>query len=433
MNYTNEKRVNPLVITAIIVAVLLMLAGAFAFLNMKCVFGHAYTNGVCDRCACACVHENIEADGICAECALTVGVENSTPNENQEEIPGAVNTATGEALVSGQAYAITNMAFTRASAMSATATEGITITAFITPEYATNKAVDWYISFVNPSSEWATGKAVTDYVTIAPVSDGSLDCVVTCLAPFGEQIKITVISRDNPQATSSIMVDYLQTFESIQMKIGDIVLTPGDNYIEDFVIESGKTGPGGEVSIEYVGGDTYTLAFEELSYGTWFLDYDLEDSGKDESFYYTFDAYNMTTNQYETVRSSWALDLSMAENPDDYTTITFDVDWFISRYGVYCDVPMIGADIGYGEDSVCYDKTMRATSYLKDVSLDFRKEMFNSAIENGTDVVLQFNVPVSYWGHTPSHFYFTVHVGSIAEIGVESVEIGSEDITFGGE
>lgn len=40
-----------------------------------------------------------------------------------------------------------------------------TITATITPSDASDKAVDWAVAFVNPSSSWASGKNIADYVT----------------------------------------------------------------------------------------------------------------------------------------------------------------------------------------------------------------------------------------------------------------------------
>ena len=51
------------------------------------------------------------------------------------------------------------------------ASEGIMLTATIQPETAENKAVDWEAEFVNPSSSRASGKDVSDYVTITPASD----------------------------------------------------------------------------------------------------------------------------------------------------------------------------------------------------------------------------------------------------------------------
>ena len=92
--------------------------------------------------------------------------------------------------------------------VSAQADTAYTLTATITPDNATNKAVDWTVSFVNPASAWASGKSVTDYVTVTPTSDGALTANVECLKAFGEQIKVSVTSRENAKATASCTVDY---------------------------------------------------------------------------------------------------------------------------------------------------------------------------------------------------------------------------------
>ena len=57
--------------------------------------------------------------------------------------------------------------------VSAQADTAYTLTATIMPDNATNKAVDWTVSFVNPASAWASGKSVSDYVTVTPTSDGA--------------------------------------------------------------------------------------------------------------------------------------------------------------------------------------------------------------------------------------------------------------------
>ena len=62
------------------------------------------------------------------------------------------------------------------------------------------------MSFVNPSSSWASGKTVTDYVTVTPTSDGALTANVECKQAFGEQIKVTVTSRENTNVYASCTV-----------------------------------------------------------------------------------------------------------------------------------------------------------------------------------------------------------------------------------
>ena len=95
------------------------------------------------------------------------------------------------------------------------------LTATVEPNYAANKAVDWSVAFVNASSEWATGKTVTDYVTVTPESDGALKATVKCLKAFGEQIKVTVTSRDNAEASASCLIDYKQKLAGGTLKIND--------------------------------------------------------------------------------------------------------------------------------------------------------------------------------------------------------------------
>ena len=99
------------------------------------------------------------------------------------------------------------------------------LTATITPANATNKAVDWTIAFVNAESEWATGKTVTDYVTVTPTSDGALTANVECLQAFGEQVRVTVTSRDNTSVKANATVDYTEKLSAVKATFGSTVLT----------------------------------------------------------------------------------------------------------------------------------------------------------------------------------------------------------------
>ena len=101
------------------------------------------------------------------------------------------------------------------------------LTATITPENATNKAVDWTIAFVNAESAWATGKTVTDYVTVTPTADGALTANVECLQAFGEQVRVTVTSRDNTAVKANATVDYTEKLSSVKATFGSTVLTNG--------------------------------------------------------------------------------------------------------------------------------------------------------------------------------------------------------------
>ena len=117
-----------------------------------------------------------------------------------------------------------------ANGVSAQAETAYTLTATVLPEKASNKAVDWAVSFVNPSSAWATGKTVTDYVTVTPTADGALTANVECLQAFGEQIKVTVTSRNNAEATATCLVDYAERVAGYTLTLtnGGVTISSSD-------------------------------------------------------------------------------------------------------------------------------------------------------------------------------------------------------------
>lgn len=164
------------------------------------------------------------------------------PQDNQEitNIPaGGVMDENGNEMISGTVYPMsTNMLFTSPSAMSTTASEGVTLQATVKPDDAINKAVDWSVSFVNSSSSWATGKTITDYVTVTPTSDGATTATVTCAQAFGEKIRITVTLRNNPEAKDSCIVDYARRIEGFGMSVSSL---PGK--ADGFAVPSNATSP----------------------------------------------------------------------------------------------------------------------------------------------------------------------------------------------
>lgn len=150
------------------------------------------------------------------------------------------------------------------------------LTATITPSNATIQDVDWSVSFVNNSSAWATGKTVTDYVTVTPTSDGALTANVECLQAFGEQIKVTVTSREISSAKADCTVDYQQKFQSLTGYISldtasdkkaefsdtsDTRRTIAFPLADDSQKEYLSTHTG-ELSITPIGSDVYTLPME---------------------------------------------------------------------------------------------------------------------------------------------------------------------------
>lgn len=102
--------------------------------------------------------------------------------ETEQEQPADENdeTANGGAIISeGESNGIKMMSAKIAAAdydeygISPMAESAYQVTATVTPSTATDKRLDWSVSFVDPSSPSLEGLTVTDYVTVTPESDGS--------------------------------------------------------------------------------------------------------------------------------------------------------------------------------------------------------------------------------------------------------------------
>ena len=151
--------------------------------------------------------------------------EQTEQTEEQKDNGAPVMDENGEELKSNAPIAMPKaMTFRSASVLDGAEAQyaSIVLHATVKPNIANNQAVDWSVVFVNPSSEWASGKTVTDYVTVTPESDGSTTATVQCLKDFGEQIKVIVASRDNVEVKAECTVDF-------QKRLFDITFTSNDD------------------------------------------------------------------------------------------------------------------------------------------------------------------------------------------------------------
>ena len=141
---------------------------------------------------------------------ITQGTQKIEMEAPPEEVGGGVIISESEG--SGMQLTATKLSSSEyaENGVSAIAESAYILTATITPADAANKKVDWTIAFKNASSTWATGKTVTDYVTVMPTSEGSLTARVECKAAFGTQIVVTVTSRENRSASATCTADYQQ-------------------------------------------------------------------------------------------------------------------------------------------------------------------------------------------------------------------------------
>lgn len=95
------------------------------------------------------------------------------------------------------------------------------LTATVYPEDAENKEVDFAVGWLNAQSEWASGKTVTDSVTITQLTDGGLTATLECKGAFAEQIVATATSRANPEAFATADVHYVQRVLGYELEISN--------------------------------------------------------------------------------------------------------------------------------------------------------------------------------------------------------------------
>lgn len=167
----------------------------------------------------------------------------------------------GNLLKSGVRYAFQNsLNFAEASA---SATDGVTMTATIIPASALDKRVNWSVEWVDSTSDWAKGKTVTDYVTVTADTTDSRIATVNCSAPFGSQIKVVATSVANEQATANCLVDYYKKGEDMQMGIGAIykissnAFNYGEAEISNYIQAS-------EPKFTRIGKNAYSMCYTKL-------------------------------------------------------------------------------------------------------------------------------------------------------------------------
>ena len=200
--------------------------------------------------------------------------------------------------------------------VSSQAESAYTLTATIYPSYATNPLVDWSVSWVNPSSEWASGKSVTDYVNVVANDADNHRAVLSCLQPFGEQIKVSVVAQSNSSAKAECTVDY-----SKKIAGGFLRVTSNPNSAGNFFVCNLTDSVGYllDTTYEYTGA-TYILP----TYGT----YTIEDTFVNScSFTYSSEfmsAVKAQTNtitgvSHQFVKTTW--DMTTEEMPYTVTKI----------------------------------------------------------------------------------------------------------------
>lgn len=95
-------------------------------------------------------------------------------------------------------------------------TKSAKINANVVGEGAEKLSYTWSVGFVNPSSAWANGKNVSDYVVISPDEDNQFSATITMLRRFSEQVIIT-LTCDQFDVSGSVTVNCYKHVESISV------------------------------------------------------------------------------------------------------------------------------------------------------------------------------------------------------------------------
>lgn len=150
---------------------------------------------------------------------------------------------------------------------SAVTGESVTITATVEPDNeAENTGVDWTAAWKNAESEWASGKSVSDYVTLTPGGEdyaASKSVTLENLQPFAEQIVVKATARDDPEITATCTADYAQKPVNFSLSFGEVSCNfGGDTDVTLEINANAASAPGGAADAQFTKSEVYSLSQE---------------------------------------------------------------------------------------------------------------------------------------------------------------------------
>lgn len=150
---------------------------------------------------------------------------------------------------------------------SAVTGESVTITATVEPDNeAENTGVDWTATWKNAESVWASGKSVSDYVTLTPGGEdyaASKRVTLENLQPFAEQIVVKATARDDPGITATCTADYAQKPVNFSLSFGEVSCNfGGDTDVTLEINANAASAPGGAADAQFTKSEVYSLSQE---------------------------------------------------------------------------------------------------------------------------------------------------------------------------
>lgn len=211
---------NGLIAFIAILLVLILVGGIIGGLYYfnRCLFGHDYDeNGVCTRCG----EEKLDK----------VEKEPDKEDPNEENKEANVNGGGMATVLPGSGIRLIASAQPISTDDEVVVAETTwTLTATVNEE-ADDTYLNWSINWKDASSTWASGKTVTEYMTVEPSTEGALTATVTCLKPFGEQVEVKVTSRSNPEMSDTCLFDYVQRLTALTFNMPAVTdMQPAISY-----------------------------------------------------------------------------------------------------------------------------------------------------------------------------------------------------------
>ena len=271
-------------------------------------------------------------------------VKPNTDEENPQEEIVAVD-PNGNMMNSETVYAMPHaMSFSSTalySAMAKNDTISVNIEAYVWPENASNRKVDYSVAWGSAPTYGAN--AVTDYVTVSQATDGDRIATVTCHKAFGsDTIILTVTTRDGGYTdnctisfegiASFMTISNDNMFVSNSAERGDYyLLGTGKTYNFDVIMNNVFNEVGSynlTATVDGVGAVYFGTAFSDPNSGfTYFESAEMKeiDDFKDEFISVSIDGTTLSI----TTDSTYIENYYSHTAPDEYYIVTYIYDYFV--------------------------------------------------------------------------------------------------------
>ena len=168
---------------------------------------------------------------------------------------------------------VTDNALMSIQSVAAKDSDSVTFTATVKDEEGDAptaiQQVTWSAAWTNASSGWASGKNVTDYVTVTP---SGTSVTVSCKQAFGAQIRLTCKSTLNTSVSATATVDYRQRLQGFDAQFlmheegtKEMAVSQGTVIQIEDCGASGPEGTWNELEIGYAIGTTDGHSLQDYS------------------------------------------------------------------------------------------------------------------------------------------------------------------------